>query len=224
VFIDTQRYLSQLRGLATVLWAIVGLMYLAVAVPDTRAWIQTIDDQFFTLVVDREASSAVSIAELLSFLGSWKIMFPFVMIVAAFLYWTRRRPATLSWLAALAVSGVLIWASKVIYARPRPPMALVTTQSYSFPSGHAGTAATAAIGVVLLFVLLESRHWSFEVLAIAYVIAISWSRVYLRAHWLSDVITGAALGAAIVISTLLIVSSLVGQGWLPDDGLTDRGD
>ena len=103
-------------------------------------------------------------------------------------------------------------------------MALVTTQSYSFPSGHAGTAATAAIGVVLLFVLLESRHWSFEVLAIAYVIAISWSRVYLRAHWLSDVITGAALGAAIVISTFLVVSSLVGQGRLTDDGLTDRGD
>jgi membrane-associated phospholipid phosphatase len=224
VFIDTQRYLSQLRGLATVLWAVVGLMYLAVAVPDSRGWIQTIDDQFFTLVVDREASSAVSIAELLSFLGSWKIMFPFVMIVAAFLYWTKRKPATLSWLAALAVSGVLIWSSKVIYARPRPPMALVTTQSYSFPSGHAGTAAAVALGLVLVLTLRGSRHWYFEVLGIAYVIAMSWSRVHLRVHWLSDVITGAALGAAIVISTFLVVSSLAGQGSLTDDGLTDRGD
>ena len=56
----------------------------------------------------------------------------------------------LFWLLAMVVAESLIWVTKVIYARPRPPMALVTTHSYSFPSGHAGTAAAVAVGVVRL--------------------------------------------------------------------------
>jgi membrane-associated phospholipid phosphatase len=133
-------------------------------------------------------------------------MFPFVMIVAAYLYWKKHENATLFWLSALAVAEILIWTSKFIYARPRPPMALVTTHSYSFPSGHAGTAAAVAAGIVLLLAIRRSRHWYLDALAVAYVIAVAWSRVYLRAHWLSDVLTGAALGAAAAISVFLVVS------------------
>ena len=206
--LEDQQYLNRLRRVATVLWVVVGLMYLAMAVPDTRAWIQGIDDQVFTMAVDAEASPLVGIANALTFVGGSVVMFPFVMILGAYLYWKERKTAALFWLSALAVAEILIWASKFLYARPRPPMALVTTHSYSFPSGHAGTAAAVAAGIVLLLAIRRSRHWYFDVLAVAYVVAVAWSRVYLRAHWLSDVVTGAALGAAVAISVFLVVSIL----------------
>jgi membrane-associated phospholipid phosphatase len=59
-------------------------------------------------------------------------------------------------------------------------------------------------------------------LAIGYVVAIAWSRVYLRAHWLSVVFTGAALGAAVAISAFLVVLLLVKRGRLTagDDSAT----
>jgi membrane-associated phospholipid phosphatase len=205
---DDQRLLKNLRYLAAVLWVVVGVMYLAMAIPDARAWIQSIDDQVFTMAVDGGVSPWVAIAETFTFIGSSTVMFPFVMIVAAYLYWKKHKIATLFWLSALAVAEILIWASKFIYARPRPPMGLVTTHSYSFPSGHAGTAAAVAAGIVLLLALRRSRHWYFDALAVAYVAAVAWSRVYLRAHWLSDVLTGVALGAAVAISVFLVVSFL----------------
>jgi undecaprenyl-diphosphatase len=212
---DDQRYLGKLRSVAIVLWAVVVVMYVMMAIPEARSWLQTIDDQVLTMAVDGEGSPWVDIAKTLTFIGSSTIVFPFVMIVAGFLYWKKRMTATLFWLATLAVAETLIWVTKVIYERPRPPMALVTTHSYSFPSGHAGTAAAVAAGIVLLLVMRGMKHWYFDLLAIGYVVAIAWSRVYLRAHWLSDVFTGAALGAAVAITVFLVVSLLVKRGRLP---------
>jgi undecaprenyl-diphosphatase len=193
-------------------FVIVGVLYVAMAVPATHSWIQSIDDQILTIAVEAEAGPLVTIARTLSFIGGSVVMFPFVMIVAAYLYVKKHRAATLFWLMGMALAEILVWASKFLYARPRPPNALVTTHGYSFPSGHAGTAAAVAAGIVLLLVARGSRHWYYQVLAVVYVVAVAWSRVYLRAHWLSDVITGAALGAPVVIAVFLMVSSHLSRG------------
>ena len=170
------------------------------------------------MAVNAEASPLVGIAEVLATIGGGAVMFPFVLIVAGFLYWRSRKTAALFWVGAVVVSEAVIWVSKFAYGRPRPPMALVATHSYSFPSGHAGTAAAVAAGVVLLLALRGSTHWYIDALAVAFVIAVSWSRVYLRAHWLSDVVPGAALGAAVAISMFLVASRLVNRSRLPADG------
>ena len=61
---------------------------------------------------------------------------------------------------------------------------------------------------MLLLALRGSRHWYFWALAAVYIATIAWSRIYLRAHWFSNVFTGAALGAAVAITAILVVSSL----------------
>jgi undecaprenyl-diphosphatase len=212
-----RRYLNQLRAIAMLFFVVVGVMYVAMAVPATRSWIQSIDDQVLTVAVDTEAGPLVTVAKALSFVGGTVIMFPFVMMVAAYLYVKKHRIATLFWLLGMAVAQILIWSSKFLYARPRPPIALVTTHGYSFPSGHSGTAAAVGAGIALLLVARGSRHWYYQVLAAVYVVAVAWSRVYLRAHWLSDVITGAALGAAVVIAVFLMVSSHLSRGRVESD-------
>lgn len=221
MLLDDPKYLKRLRIVAGVLWVVVGLMYLAMVVPDVRAWVQTVDDQVLTTAASRGTSPLVGIAEVLTTIGGTAVMFPFVVIIAGYLYWKKSATAALFWVWAVFVSEAIIWTSKFAYARPRPPMALVTTHGYAFPSGHAGTAAAIAAAIVLLLAVREASHWSVGTLAFSYLVAVAWSRVYLRAHWLSDVFTGAALGAAVAISTLLVVSELVRRGNLSHNDSAD---
>ena len=214
MFVDDRRYLDQLRATAVSLWVLVVLMYLEIASPDTRAWVQGIDDQILTWAVDAETDTVVRVAKTASFIGSSLVMVPFMVVVAGYLFWKKRMTTTIFWVSALGVSEALIWISKFAYARSRPPMALVQTHGYSFPSGHAGTAATVAAGVVLLLAIRGSRHWYWWTLAAMYITAIAWSRIYLHAHWFSDVFAGAALGAAVALTALLVVSALEQRGKL----------
>ena len=83
--------------------------------------------------------------------------------------------------------------------RPRPAARSSTRPGRAIPSAHAAYAvAWVAIAVVLTRALPGlARTTAAIVAAIVLAVAIGLSRVYLRAHYLSDVLGGAALGAAV---------------------------
>ncbi|MGH7463437.1 MAG: phosphatase PAP2 family protein [Longimicrobiales bacterium] len=125
-------------------------------------------------------------------------------IVGALLLWLCGQPKlAVFWLVAACLGAVINIGSKSGVDRPRPGESLrdsaVHERNASFPSGHAmgstiGYGSLAIVGAVLL-----RRRWATILLTLLLtllVVTICWSRVYLRAHWCSDVIAGVAIGSA----------------------------
>jgi membrane-associated phospholipid phosphatase len=86
---------------------------------------------------------------------------------------------------------------KLVFHRPRPELAYVHLETYSFPSGHA--AGSAAVYALVLYLLVRYARKRWQLLAVAgYVVlvaTIGFSRLYLEVHYLSDVLAGTSLGA-----------------------------
>ncbi len=123
------------------------------------------------------------------------------LVFGVFLIWKRR----FYWLAALWLSvfgGMLLNLQlKSIFHRARPSFSnpVITLTGYSFPSGHT-MAATVLYTVVAAYLLTRVRNRSTRGLVIgaaALLISIvGFSRIYLGAHYLSDVLGAIAEGLA----------------------------
>jgi undecaprenyl-diphosphatase len=199
--------------IAIVMWAIAGAISLAMAIQGPSDWIQSVDDRVYTFVVENEFGTLVWIGEFFAVVGSYIVMVPVITGIALFLAFKRRWGALTVWVSAGAVSQLVSITMKNLYGRPRPPLILVETTSFSFPSGHAITGAVLAIGLMIVLVPPARRHTLYWVAAVAYIIAMAWSRVYVRAHWLSDVTAGVAIGAAVVVTAALLIVWLDERPW-----------
>lgn len=104
--------------------------------------------------------------------------------------------------AGSMLSGLLVMSGlKRIVARARPPLPerLIAIDSYSMPSGHAmmtAILATAVAAVVLRLALPRTARVLMVALLGLYTFAVGLSRVYLGAHWMTDVLAGWCCGIA----------------------------
>jgi len=102
------------------------------------------------------------------------------------------------WAGGLIGGGVLSSGLKAILHRPRPVALFAGWDSFSFPSGHA-TMNTVLWGLLVVLIGRElAPRWRPLVLgwAVGLVALIAFSRLYLGAHWMSDVAGGMTLGTA----------------------------
>jgi undecaprenyl-diphosphatase len=145
---------------------------------------------------------------------------PLVVLAVVGQWWGRHHrihlhhvaiEAALSTLGGLALNQLIL----LFVHRPRPYAAavshLIVTPStdWSFPSDH----ATVVFAIAATFALSNERNRAVAFLIAALVI--SWSRVFIGTHYLSDVLGGAVIGigVAVVVTTLYPKGSRVDR-WL----------
>jgi len=123
-----------------------------------------------------------------------------VTIGAVAILIARRLALTAALVAAAIISGTIgSHLLKLVFARPRPPIAdrLIEVAGDSFPSGHAANSAIVYLTLVALVTqVVSGRATRNTMLALAILLvgAIGTSRVYLGVHWPSDVLAGWSFG------------------------------
>jgi membrane-associated phospholipid phosphatase len=147
-------------------------------------------------------------------LGSIRILLPLILVVGVG-WWLRRRTWRPLILLAVAFGGadLAFNAVKELVRRPRPPASILLkpVAGPSFPSGHA-TQAVVVYGMLAALAAGATPRWGRKVVAWASAVVVAGlvglSRLYLGAHWLTDVLAGFALGAAWLFAVLTLARTL----------------
>ena len=134
----------------------------------------------------------------LAAIGSAPVLGLASLAALLWLLWRRRWKAALHWLGAIAVGLALTEGLDALVDMPRPPIAAA---GFGFPS-VAVTMTTVVFGFFAVLIARElpgrQRVWPYLVTGIATAL-VGFARLYLGAHWLSDIIGGVLLGAIWVL-------------------------
>ena len=181
------------------------VLLVLVEVRATRPAVQAVDDGWLDAMREVRAGPLTWLARTLSAAGGPWVTIPVRLAVGLWLAHRRRWAHLAAFVLAVAVSEVSIGVLKDLVARPRPPGSLVGTSGFSFPSGHAIAGAVTALALVIMLLPPGPDRWAWEVRATLFALGIALSRTYLGAHWLSDVVAGTLYGAAVLLTSVVVV-------------------
>lgn len=159
---------------------------------------------------EHQAGGVRKFLELVSWLGDWPGHVALGAILLAIAYWRGNQKwirIFAAMILACALAGIATRVVKISAGRPRPNVQSEATWSgprldprfNSFPSGH--TAASTAFFATLAFV-----SWRVGLPLLTVPLLIAFSRMYVGAHHLSDVVCAAMIG---------VVAAYVVVDWKP---------
>lgn len=145
----------------------------------------------------------------LTALGGISVLVLFGLIALGFLLIQKKRLSAVLLVAGLAGGVALSEGLKSLFERERPPsqFQVVETLNASFPSGHAllATVFYLSVGVMLTRAFPQRRLKAYALgAAIVIALLIGVTRIYLGAHWASDVFAGWSVGAGFAMVLWLL--------------------
>lgn len=162
-------------------------------------------DRNIIVYIDKKFSCRAmdNIMRAVTFLGDYGVVWAVLII---YLLLKGKTLEGLSILCSLAATSLLNeQILKKIFKRTRPAneltyknLVIKIPTSYSFPSGHTATAF-AVVPLALNF------GTGIGVLSVIAATIIGFSRVYLKVHYLTDVLMGCFIGTAVSMMTYLII-------------------
>lgn len=152
-----------------------------------------IDHQVNALMITLRNPLADQLLAGIASIGDVAVLAPSVGLAMAWLLWRRRWIAAAHWLAALAFGLLLTAGLSFAVHMPAPPTA---PAGFSFPAMGV-TMSTIAFGFFAVLIARElpgrSRVWPYMLAGLVVTLQ-GFARIYLGAHWLSDVISGILFG------------------------------
>jgi membrane-associated phospholipid phosphatase len=140
-----------------------------------------------------------------------------VVLLGSAVLWRRRRGWAVSLPLVTAGAGVLQLVAKWAVDRPRPNL-----DPWGFPSAHV-LSLVVLLGCIayLLGTSRLRRGWRISGVGgcAAAVCVVGYSRMYLDAHWLSDVLGGLTMGLAYLLAVIWLASGGGVRTWRGGRGL-----
>ncbi len=131
-------------------------------------------------------------------IGDAQVLLPVIVTALAWFVARRLWLTAAYWIAAVGTAELLAEVIKLALHRPRPQLLYAGAAQFSFPSGHV-VMSTVVYGFLTYLLLRHApAAWrrAGSAMAVSLVALIGFSRLYLGAHWLSDVLGGLAFGVA----------------------------
>jgi membrane-associated phospholipid phosphatase len=212
-----QSFLDFFKQLLTAHWGSLLLMFVGIYLPLQIFGLLALEvwnhkggfpwDVPILMAVHSTARSQLdAIAVTLTQFGSWRFVFPVVVVIGLVFLFQRRWRALTFLLITMIGSGFINRTAKEIMHRVRPNLweSLAPESSFAFPSGHAMMSMTL---VATLVFLTWGTIWCSLTLIVGslFVVAIAWTRLYLGVHFPSDILAGWMVSIAWVIGVSLIL-------------------
>jgi undecaprenyl-diphosphatase len=174
----------------------------------TIPFLGRVDQGVYDTMQDLRAAPLTAVSRFLSFIGGGAVTTPIRMLASLVLAQRRHWRPFVAFVLTWVASEVTMTSFKVFFHRGRPSDPLVATAGFAFPSGHATAGAALAVALVLAFLPAGDRRRRWEWRAAGFAFVMACSRVYLNAHWLSDVVAGTLLGSGIAIGSAALVTEV----------------
>ena len=172
------------------------------------------DDIIHNTILHLHSEMTTKIMHGITFLGS--TLFIVLLAIALFILflWKKRKVYAYTTASILIISTLINNIIKIIIRRNRPTYMTVVENSFSYPSGHM-MASTTLYGFLAYLIIKSKMPKKYKILYsslfILLILLVGSSRIYLGAHFFSDI-----LGAALVSSILLLTFDYINDSkkWL----------
>ena len=185
-----------------VLAIVSGLAFLMLAVLAFNQQFFDLDHSAYDLARSGLYPELKPLMQALSWIGSGYVLAP--LSVLAYVLLRRHGHRAARYVPVMLVGAFVVFAlAKWIVARPRPKLS-----PYGFPSAHTFGAVVFFGGVIYALWTIEMRplwRWAGTLAMLLLIVGVAVSRLYLRSHWLSDVLGGVTGGTAYLLFCLMAV-------------------
>jgi undecaprenyl-diphosphatase len=167
-----------------------------------------IDDWVLASLNQTANNTITQFMRFITFYGNHSFLVPAnLLMIVVLLYYKQKKWATANAIAALAGVGLMSMLKKIL-ARPRPSHPLVEgISNFSFPSGHA-MMSLLFYGMLILLCLQFLNNKAYKTVAIfllvTIILLIGFSRLWLRVHFITDVLAGYAIGLCWLSISMLL--------------------
>jgi membrane protein DedA with SNARE-associated domain/membrane-associated phospholipid phosphatase len=197
---DNPRSVMIVLFAAIIFTGLIALVNLAIRAASGNA-VSNMDVSLATLMRESRNAPADELMTVITMMGDTMVMTALALAILGWLVWHKAYRA--AWAAGFAIIAAKLFelAMKLGIQRARPTELSYSGASlFSFPSGHA-TMAAVIFGILAVLVSHSMGRWGralvYATCAIL-VVAIAYSRLYLGAHWLSDVLAGLTFGVVMM--------------------------
>jgi membrane-associated phospholipid phosphatase len=204
---ETERQSTHFAHARLVAWTLALVAAIAIAVSGASMLVQ-VDLAIARAVHGHTVGWLTAVVSGVGDLGSTDVVMAMTALAVLALVVLRHWRGAIALALAVLSTQAAVALIKALVGRPRPDtgLALVDPAGYSFPSAH----SASAVALYMTLALIAAGLWrrSFRMVAFSaaalVVLLVGLSRVYLGAHYSTDVVAGWLVGGAMVAASWAI--------------------